>query len=46
MNPMGDLPTIGQRAPSFHARLANGKMLQLSDYHGQPLVLIFLRHLA
>jgi peroxiredoxin len=36
----------GDAAPDFTVQLADGKTLQLSDFRGRPLVLIFTRHLA
>jgi peroxiredoxin len=37
---------IGQSAPDFHVQLADGRTVGRADFHGRPLVLIFLRHLA
>ena len=38
--------TSGQAAPNIHALLPNGRVLSLADFHGRPLILIFLRHLG
>ena len=36
----------GDTAPAFQAQLADGEFVSLADYHGQRLLLIFVRHLA
>lgn len=39
-------PGIGDRAPAFEASLPGGGTIGLDELLGQPLLLIFLRHLA
>lgn len=36
----------GDRAPDFTLTTLEGKPVALSDYRGQPVLLVFLRHLG
>jgi peroxiredoxin len=42
---MAHLPA-GQRAPDFKLTTLEGQTIALSDYRGQPVLLVFLRHLG
>ena len=39
-------PNAGDRAPGFRLISHDGKPYSLEDFAGQPLVLVFVRHLA
>jgi len=37
---------VGQLAPDFTLTTLEGQPVALSDYRGQPVLLVFLRHLG
>jgi peroxiredoxin len=39
-------PNPGDPAPRFHLTSHEGKTYSLEEFAGQPLVLVFIRHLA
>jgi len=40
---MTELLNPGEPAPAFELEDTNGHLVHLSDYHGKPIVLAFLR---
>jgi peroxiredoxin len=40
---MTKLISPGERAPDFELNDVNGNLVRLSDFHGKPVVLSFLR---
>lgn len=45
---MQDLPTLrpGDKAPALRLQTAEGQEIVLADFHGRPVLLVFLRHLG
>jgi len=39
-------PKLGDRAPDFSLATIGGQSVALNDYRGQPVLLVFLRHLG
>ncbi|MFB3053497.1 MAG: redoxin domain-containing protein [Dehalococcoidia bacterium] len=43
---MSPIPNAGDPAPAFRLTSHEGKTYSLEKFAGQPLILVFIRHLA
>jgi cytochrome oxidase Cu insertion factor (SCO1/SenC/PrrC family) len=44
--PVSPIPNAGDPAPAFRLTSHEGKTYSLEKFAGQPLILVFIRHLA